>query len=121
MTASGLSTGEVEVQRFPRPRRVNSHRSDRNLRAGVSPRVSCLIARRYRFHRNDESSFGPEYESGSYASDGFLNLVSLVFDEMRQAQSICVSVFSLFDAFHITAESVAAKRGHVLRKINPSW
>ena len=67
----------------------------------MSPRVSCLIARRYHIHRNDESSFGPEYESGSYVSDGFLNPVSLVFDEMRQAQSICVFVLSLFDNFHI--------------------
>ena len=86
----------------------------------MSPRVSCPIARRYHFHRNYESSFGPEYESGSYASDGFLNPVSLVFDEMRQAQSICVFVFSLFNDFHVAADSVAAKRGHASCNIDPS-
>lgn len=98
----------------------NSHRSNRNLRAGASPRVSCPIARRYHFHRKDEFSFGPEYKSGSHASDGFINSVFLVFDEVRQAQSICVLVFSLLSDFHVVADSVAAKRGYALRKIDPS-
>lgn len=84
------------------------------------PRVSCPIARRYHFHKNDEFSFAPEYESGSYASDGFLKPVSLVFDGMRKAQSICVFVFSLFDEFHVAVDSVAAKRGHASGKIDPS-
>ena len=80
----------------------------------MSPRVSCRIARRYHFHRNDESSFGPEHESSSYASGGFLNPVSLVFGDMRQAQSIWVFVFSLFDDCHVAADSVAARRGRSL-------
>lgn len=103
-----------------RPRRVNTHLSDRNFIAGVKSRVSCPIARRYHFYRNDESSLGPEYESGSYASDGFLRSLSLVFDEMRLAQSICVFVCSLFSDFHVVADSVVAKRSHALRKIDPS-
>ena len=59
----------------------------------MSPRVSCPIARQYHFHRNDEFGFGPAYESGSYASDGFLKPVSLVFDGRDKLKA---SVFLCF-------------------------
>ena len=37
---------------------------------------------------------------------------------LRQAQSICVFVFSLFDDFHVAAKSIAAKIDHELRTKN---
>lgn len=46
--------------------------------------------------------------------------MSVVFDGMRKAQSICVFVFSIFDEFHAAVDSVAAKRGYASGKIDPS-